>query len=139
MGAPINAAQNAAQVEALLAQMRARREFWVELEDANHPGLAVQLRRPADGEMAPFVQRDGEQAYIVANREAIRTSAVGWRGMTQAVLLGPAIGAADEVLFHADLWGELLLERPVWVAACRTALIEAITAHLNQQAEDTKN
>lgn len=123
----------------LLAQLRQQREFWVELDDRQHAGLAVKLRRPTESEMSGFTRQDGQQWTLTCDLAAVQRQAVDWRGFTEAVVLGPAIGAADVVPFHTELWSELVADRGDWAQACRQALIDRIAQHLEQQVADRKN
>lgn len=136
--------EGSASVAHLLAQMRAQREFWVELPGDG--GLAVKQRRPNEAEIGTFLRKDSggadgkeTQWSIVVDLPAVQRQAVDWRGFTEAVLLGPSIGSADAVPFNTELWAEMVADNMAWVSACRDALIDQIQAHLKQQAEDQKN
>jgi hypothetical protein len=117
----------------LIERLLAQRESWVELEPAGG-GLSarrVRVRRPPETEfhmLAQGVEVEHLKAYVV-----------GWDGITEADVLGAAVGASDPVPFDAALWGELAKDRPDWYRKAAHGLIEAITTHLAAKAADAKN
>lgn len=104
----------------LVAQLRARRESWVDVA----PGKRVRIRRPREAEMQRFV-RDGR---IVCDIEHVRDFVVGWEGITEADLLGSA-GAGSPAIFSAEVWDEVVTDRLSWIKPVAKALLQAIADH----------
>lgn len=111
----------------LVTALRRQREFAVEVA----PGVSILLRRPAAAEMPEL--REMTNAQI-----AVRF-AVGWKGVTEALLLGPAVGAEDDVPFDGEVWAEVVADRVDWIKACADGVIEAVTKHLAAEADAAKN
>lgn len=114
-------------MNALLAKLRAQREFKLSLDDER----SVTIRRPAEGEL-PAMRH---QTPV----EVARSCVVGWSGFTEAFLLGPAVGAEDAVPFDAELWGEVVADRGAWLVAVNEALWGAVTKHFERVGEAAKN
>lgn len=114
------------EADKLLADLQARRRFWVELGD----GLAVQMQRPGETRFA-------ELRTLTAERLA--SYAVAWRGFTTARLLGPAIGSDAEVPFSTAVWVELLADSAEWSAACAEQLLKVVNDHMAQREATAKN
>lgn len=111
----------------LIKRIHAQREGWAEVE----PGVALLMRRPAETAM-------GRLRAGLAH-ESVCACIVGWRGVTEATLLGAQVGAADEVAFDAELCREVLADRLAWVEKASEHLVGAITAHLQAKAAAEKN
>lgn len=79
----------------LLQRLRQQRERWVDLG----AGLAVQILVLRETEMAKL--RSSSLVDLACEQ------AIGWRGFTEAVLLGAHDGASDPLPFTAELWGEV--------------------------------
>ncbi|PTT75431.1 hypothetical protein DBR42_28940 [Pelomonas sp. HMWF004] len=71
--------------------------------------------------------------------EAVCRQAVGWRGITEAELLGAVVGSSDPVEFSTDLWAEVVRDRADWLGTCSVHLMEQINGHLQAKAEQRKN
>jgi hypothetical protein len=112
---------------ALIAKMDEQRARWVSLPD----GKRVQIRRPLETNFVKF------RAGI--NVEHLCEYACGWDGFTEADLLGASVGASDAVEFDAELWGRVLRDRIAYVQPLASAMIEAITEHLDAKAAAAKN
>lgn len=117
----------------LIERLLAQRESWVELEPAagGLPARRVRIRRPPETEF--HVLGQGVEAHH------LRQFVVGWDGITEADVLGAAVGASDPLPFDANLWVELARDRADWYRTTAHALIDAITAYLNQKAAAAKN
>lgn len=111
----------------LIAKALARREQWVELE----PGKRVRIRRPAETEMPAL--RHG-----VSVDQAIACT-VGWDGFTEIDVEGEAVGSDEPVPFDVELWGVLARDKVDWISAVSSAIVEAITAHLQARDDAAKN
>lgn len=111
----------------LIAKLRAQREFVVEVE----PGVSITLRRPAVAEMP--------ELRTMTNLEIAMSYAVGWKGVTEALLLGPAVGAEDDVPFDGELWAEVVADRVDWIKACADRVIDVVTKRLAAEADAAKN
>lgn len=108
---------NGPGVNALLAQMRAQRDRWVELE----PGLRVKVRRPH--ELAVFRMRGGVEIDHLVDH------VVDWDGFTSATLLGAEVGSSDQLAFDARLWREAVSDRGRWAITVTDAMLAAVEEH----------
>ena len=124
----------------LIERLRAQRDSWCVLREAGdgEPELAVCLRRPTEAELPAYRPAQGQTMHQLLTDAVCRT-AVGWRGFTEAELLGAAIGSSDPLEFSADLWAEAVRDRVEWVNACAGHLMEQINRHLEAKAERQKN
>jgi len=111
----------------ILARMDEQRAIWVELGD----GRRVKMHRPLETEMPRLVR--GVSVQDVCD------CACGWTGFTEATLLGPAVGAADEVPFDAGLWERYVRDDAEAARACIDALVAGVTAYLEGKAATAKN
>lgn len=122
----------------LIARLREQRDSWFVLREAatDRPELAVCLRRPA---AADFVGLRAEDGGISREKlvETVCSSAVAWRGFTEAELLGAAVGSADPLPFDADVWAESVRDDAEWLAACVAHVVEQLTQH-SSLAEDRR-
>lgn len=114
-------------VERLLAQMALQRSRWVELGD----GLAVAMLRPLEVDL-PGLAGGVRVEHVVQY-------AHNWRGFTEAVLLGKAVGGSDAVAFHADLWAAWVRDHIDAIPPVAQALADAVTAHLAAREAAAKN
>jgi hypothetical protein len=114
----------------LVARVLAQRERWVELDG----GLAVRIRRPDALARARMVGMD-RSAVI----EAAISSAVGWRGFTEAAVLGASQGSDAVVTFDAALWAVLAADRADWMQTVLAAYLDLIEQHAAQQEAAAKN
>lgn len=133
MGHP-TAAEPTADLQRVLRAMREQRLHWVELGPklgVAFEGLAVQFRRPAEAEMHRFVA--GVEVDHVAE------FVVGWRGFTEATLLGAAIGSSDAVDFSADAWALYVRDHLQVSGEVAQAMADAMRTHLMSRADAAKN
>lgn len=124
----------------LIERLRAARNGWCVLREADGdmPELAVCLRRPSEVELQglrPVPGRDINDTLA----EAACSSAVDWRGFTEAELLGAAIGSSDPLPFDAALWREVVRDRMEWLVKCTNHLMDVVREHLRLKAEQAKN
>ena len=91
----------------------------------------MQFRRPLETELGKF--RGGVDV------EHLCQYVCGWEGVTEADLLGPAIGANDAVDFSPALWAGLVRDRIDYVQPVAQAMVDAITDHLASKASAAKN
>lgn len=124
----------------LIAKLREQRDSWCVLREAadGEPELAVCLRRPTEAEI-PGYKPTATQSTEQLLTEAVCRQAVGWRGITEAELLGAAVGSSDPVEFSVDLWAEVVRDRADWLSACAVHLMQQINSHLRAKAEQRKN
>lgn len=107
----------------LAERVREQRDFVVDLGET-HPGLKVKLRRPAESEMLALRARDAT--------EVVQAAAVDWEGFTEALLLGPEVGASDTLPFDAEAWSAWVADQAAVVGHCYAKLLEAVNAHLER-------
>jgi hypothetical protein len=89
--------------ERLIAQIKAQRLSWVELEPAADGRAAkrVQITRPPETAMPDFVAKTDDGQYTLkAEIRHVNAYTVGWEGFIESDLVGPA-GASDPVGLHA--------------------------------------
>lgn len=114
-------------MQSLIDKLRAKRQAWIELDQ----GLKVLVRRPPECEFTKLVNGlDTQDAagYVV-----------GWDGMTEAVLLGPAIGSSDPIPFDKDLWLEASQDRAEWIASVAAEVVRQVSEHLEAKRGAQKN
>lgn len=114
------------KAEALIARLRAAREFKVEVE----PGKFLKVRRPTEAHMG---------RYRLVDAAAAASCVVGWHDITEADVLGPTVGAADKIDFDDDLVLELLLDRGTWAEKVAKAVADAIRRHIDAKGLAEKN
>lgn len=119
----------------LVKQLRAQRQSWVDLE----PGKRVQIIRPAESEFSSFLSGDGADRRIAVGLEHVGKYVTDWEGVTEAELLGAAVGSSDAVAFDASLWLEVAADRSPWFLAVSTAIMKSMTDHFEKKAEVSKN
>ncbi len=127
--------------ERLIAQIKAQRLSWVELEPAADGRAAkrVQITRPPENDVASFVSQTPEGLFTLeASAEHVTKYVTGWDGITEADLIGPA-GSSDAAEFHPNLWRIVVEDRLDWMRAIARALLDAILAHRAAKLEDEKN
>lgn len=127
--------------ERLIAAMRAQRLSWVELEAAKD-GRAekrVQITRPPESAMPDFLVKTEDGGYTLkAELRHVEAYTVGWEGITEADLVGPA-GSSDPAAFAPALWSVVVADKLAWLQAVATAILEAIVKHREALDADTKN
>lgn len=121
----------------LLAQMRRNREQSVDLGD----GKSVTFRRPPEAEMnALLVSEPGsDKVTFSVDVQHVRKYVVGWKGFTEADLLGSAIGSDTTVEFDVDLWDEMCSDRLEWVTKVAKAILDSVVHFINNRADNAKN
>ena len=119
----------------LVAQMQAQRTVWLELPS----GKALQLLRPRETEMLDFMRRDGEGRFeTFADLVHVKRFVTGWRGYTEADLVGPA-GSSDEAPFTPELWAEVCADDVRLTTQVAEKLLALVCDHAERMAEDAKN
>lgn len=111
----------------LIEGMLDRRRQWVELPE----GKAVRVVRPAEADMPRY--RRGVTVELLG--ECVD----GWRGFTEADLLGQTIGTDSPVEFDADLWRAYVADHVKLVGPVAGKVAELIKQHLEAQAAAAKN
>ena len=120
----------------LLAQLKKRRERSVDLGD----GLSVQFLRPAEAEFPSMLATtDGGQATWSVGIEQVKRCVTGWKGFTEASLLGGAIGSSDPLDFDAEVWAEVCADRIEWNQKIAKAILDSVIDHLTKRDETAKN
>jgi hypothetical protein len=113
----------------LIEQLRAQRTGRVEVE----PGKFLLVRRPLEAtEMPRFVRGS-------ATPESFIGQIAGWDGITEADLLGAAVGSSDAAAFTPELAAEVLADRVEWMGKVGEWLVQAITTHLKAREATAKN
>jgi len=116
---------------ALIRQMLAGQEHWVELE----PGKAVKFRRPADTEGLSVLHGAGaKRGTPHLFLDDLTKYAVDWRGFSEADLLGHGIGNSDPLSFDREVWRLAVADNLVWFGAALEGLLGAITKQLTASA-----
>lgn len=100
----------------------AQREQWVDLE----PGKRVRVRRPDETEVLTL--RRGN-----VTPEQWARCCVGWDGITEADLLGAAIGSSDLAEFSVELWVIVVRDHVEWLGKVADKVVEMISVHLAQK------
>lgn len=123
--------------EALITQMRAARRLAVDLA----PGKRVYLLRPLETQFSAYMRTAGEggKVHISCTVAQVQALAVDWQGITEADLLGAAVGASDPAPFSVALWAEAVADRMDWAQACSQAVVQGISAFIDRTEADRKN
>lgn len=109
---------------ALIAQLLAAREHWVDLA----PGKQVKFRRPLEGDLEGMF-RGTPRRFTVA-LEDVQKFAVDWRGFTEADLLGPTVGNDDPLKFDAEVWALAVGDNLDWLQEARKGLEGILAARI---------
>jgi hypothetical protein len=117
----------ASDASQIVAQLLAKRERWVDLED----GKRLRIRRPPETDLGRF--RSGLAVADVAS------AVVGWDGITEADILGPQDGSTSAVPFNAELCLEVLRDRIDWTGKAAEGVLDAIRQHLDAREAARKN
>jgi hypothetical protein len=72
-------------------------------------------------------------------RQAAREVVVGWRGFTEADILGPAIGSDTPVEFDPDLFIEWATDDLMMLADVSNKAVQAFIDHRDKKAAAEKN
>lgn len=109
---------------ALIRQLLAAREHWVDLE----PGKAVKFRRPLEGESEGMLRGHPKRFRVVL--EDVQRFAIDWRGFTEADLLGKGIGNDDPLPFDAEVWSLAVGDNLDWLHAATAGLGDLLVKRL---------
>ncbi len=113
--------------QATIKALREQRLFWVDLGD----GLRVQCRRPVETDMHRFLGG--------VNVEHVCEYVAGWEGVTEATLLGEAVGSSDPVPFDRELWAEWARDNAAVCGKVAQAMADAMSAFLSRREAVAKN
>lgn len=113
--------------QALIAQILAQRERWLEVE----PGKRLKLRRP-DRWGAQLFRRGGDVDLVLSQ-------VVGWEGFTEADLLGAHIGSDSVAEFSAELFRTVARDRLDWIEQVTTQLVDMIQQAFEKEEAEAKN
>lgn len=122
------------ETQHLIEQLRAGRRKWIEVA----PGKHVRIVRPPETALHEFVT-PGEANGMQAGMAQVVRYVDGWRDITQADLLGAAIGADEPAEFSPELWAEVVADRRAWMQAIGAALINAMVEHETAKQGAAKN
>lgn len=115
----------------LARAMREQRSVWLDLPDAEFPGLKVRVERPPEADFASLKGGEG------------RTLAVrwvwGWEGFTEEVALGRGVGSSDALAFSPDDWAAMVADRTDWIKVIVDRLVELVAEHIQRKVADQKN
>lgn len=114
-------------MSALLDKLRAQREGAAEVA----PGKVLTVRRPLAAHMPEL--RAGITPELVIRH------VTAWSGVTEADLLGAAVGASDPVPFSPELMAEVVLDRPEWLDAVSLKLLSMVNAYFETRGATAKN
>lgn len=125
----------------IINKLRAARQSWVDLEpDQEGSKKRARIMRPAETEIGEFLQRDPDGGLrLVADVPQCKRFVVDWEGITEADLLGAAVGSSDPLAFAPELWAEVCADRADWCRAVSVGLVTAITAHTESKDAAAKN
>lgn len=114
----------------LLAQLLASRRRTVEVE----PGKLLVYLRPTEEQILLLAaKRTNALTLARANLQA-------WEGITEADLLGSAIGATDPAPFTPELAAEVLADRAsTWQTVLVDHLVHEVKAYVAQREAQRKN
>lgn len=114
----------------LLAQMRAARRRSVEVE----PGKRLVYLRPTEEQI---LQLGARRIRAV---DLARSQIVDWEGVTEADLLGSAVGSADPAPFSPEIAAEVLADRAsTWLPALVDHLIATVQGFMEAREAQRKN
>ena len=105
----------------LIGKLRAQRESWHDLGD----GKRVRIRRPVESEFGTLLR-----GILL---EHVQKYVVDWEGITEADLLGPAVGASDPVPFSPEVWAEVISDKAEWVGSIAGRIAEVVSEYLDKR------
>jgi hypothetical protein len=123
--------------EAILAQLRAQRLYWVDM-----PAQDVPVRLQLD---TPSLQQAARLGACSASGDLDQASTIlagllrGWTGVTEALLLGAGVGSDSTVPADGEVLRIMLASRPEWASALLPAAIGAAVAERERSAVAAKN
>jgi hypothetical protein len=112
----------------LIAQLRALRTVRVDLGD----GVAVMVTRPNELDMSrmlPAIVRGDE-----LDDDLCVKYVTGWHGVTDAVLLGDAVGSQTPAAFSPALWREVVGNREDWARTVAGEVMRSVEAYITKRA-----
>lgn len=112
----------------LIEQLRAQRTGRVEVS----PGKFLLVRRPLEATEMPRFFREPTPALFIGQ-------VTGWDGITQADLLGAAVGASDPAVYTPELAAEALADHGDWLSKVADWLAHSIQQHIESKAATAKN
>lgn len=118
---------SSAATSVLIQRLRAAREAWVDLDDQR----SVLLRRPPETDLARL-----RHGVTLQDAAAV---VVGWRGFTEAYLVGARLGSDTPVAFDAALWREWVADHLEHSALVAQKLAELVERHLAAKDSAAKN
>jgi hypothetical protein len=122
----------------LLRQLRNARTFWHELDDP--PRRALQIRRPSEDQLLAWQDVfTADTKHIGRLRNAGREVVVGWRGFTEADILGAAIGSDSPVEFDVELFLEWSTDNLMLLADVSNRAVQAFLDHRVKKEDAAKN
>lgn len=119
-----------AAADALVAQIAAQRSRAVPLSDTVSISLSTPSQFTALAIVAALRAGDGDRLVEILGRLA-----TGWKGISQADLLGEGVGSDEPAPFDARLVGLVLGDRPAWTTQlAQEAVALANAAHARAKA-----
>jgi hypothetical protein len=119
----------------LLAQLRKRREKWVDLGE----GRRIKFLRPAESDQGMMLKVEGNKATWAVGIDQVREFVVDWDGFTEANILGPEIGGDMTVAFDRELFEEMVKDDVSWVGKVAQAILDSVVEHINSKDATAKN
>lgn len=119
----------------LVAQLRKRRERWVDLGD----GRRVKFLRPVESEQGEMVKFEGTEATWTVGLDQVRKFVIGWEGFTEASIVGADVGGDLVVPFERELFDELVSDDLAWVGKVARAILDSIVDYNVKKADVAKN
>ena len=116
---------------AILAALKRRRELTVKLDG----GAEIIFVRPPESDMGSMLRVEGEQRQWVVGLDHVRKYVIGWRGVTEAFILGPEIGSSDPAEFSPELWAEFCSDDVALVSKVADAILKSVVDHVNAKAD----
>ena len=119
----------------LLAKLKNRRQKSVEVAE----GKTVQFMRPPEADFPSLLSfTDGKGVWNVT-LEHVRKYVTGWKGVTEADLIGASVGSSDEEEFDAELWGEVAADNFEWQQKVAQAILDSVVNHITERDATAKN
>jgi hypothetical protein len=116
------------EAAATLKRLEEQRRQWVTLPN----GIKVRYRRPLESEYARFRGTENGIEHVCSYVD-------GWDGVTEAQILGPEVGASDEVPFDSELWSAYIRDQVEYASIVAQAIVGAIHAHEEAKGRAAKN
>ena len=114
----------------LLAQLRNGRRRTVEVE----PGKVLVYLRPTEEQILRLAAR------LINSTDLARGQIVGWEGVTEADLLGSAVGSSDPAPFTPEIAAEVLADRAsTWFPMLVEHLMASVEGYMAAREAQRKN